>query len=78
MHPLLCGAALVDAVIGITPSKRSHIGPTNDTRRDVRTEVPERRLLLASVVWEQSLDKRPLLFWRSGMLGQRVMSWGQG
>ena len=23
MHPLLCGAALVDAVIDITPSKRS-------------------------------------------------------
>jgi hypothetical protein len=23
MHPLLCGATLVDAVIGITPSKRS-------------------------------------------------------
>ena len=42
------------------------IGPTNDTRRGVRRAVPERRLLLASVVWEQSLDKRPLAFWHSG------------
>jgi two-component system nitrate/nitrite response regulator NarL len=48
------------------------IGPTNDTRRGVRTAVPERRLLLASVVWEQSLDKRPLPFWCSGALGQWV------
>src|SRR5580704_7082231 len=54
------------------------IGPTNDTRRGVRPAVPERRLLVASVVWEQSLDKRPLAFWCSGALGQWVMSWGQG
>jgi len=38
----------------------------------VRTAVPERRLLLASVVWEQALDKRPLPFWCSGALGQWV------
>ena len=48
------------------------IGPTNDTRRGARTAVPERRLLLASVVWEQALDKRPLPFWCSGALGQWV------
>ena len=38
----------------------------------MRTAVPERRLLRASVVWEQALDKRPLPFWCSGALGQWV------